>query len=283
MPCWSCSTPTGIRVAECCGLDGTDVDRSHGTVRVLGKGDKERVVPVGEVALEAIDAYLAARGRPRRAALHQRSRGAAHDAERAAHRRQAGAPQRDEPPGDAAYAPPHVRHPHAGRRGGPAPHPGAARAPAALHHPALHAREPRASHEGVRRRPPPRDLTDAMTGERRRVSRDDGGLRAPSRAGGAGRGRPGLDRPDDREGRRAKGPQGLPRPRARGLRGRGGRRVHALRASSRPSSRSIGAICRARRSSWPRTGGWTGCSGGWRPCSPWPTRSRPSSSRAPAT
>ena len=55
---------TGIRVAECCGLDGTDVDRSHGTVRVVGKGDKERVVPVGEVALEAIDAYLAARGRP---------------------------------------------------------------------------------------------------------------------------------------------------------------------------------------------------------------------------
>jgi integrase/recombinase XerC len=55
---------TGIRVAECCGLDGTDVDRSHGTVRVLGKGDKERVVPVGEVALQAIDAYLAARGRP---------------------------------------------------------------------------------------------------------------------------------------------------------------------------------------------------------------------------
>jgi integrase/recombinase XerC len=55
---------TGIRVAECCGLDGTDVDRSHGTVRVLGKGDKERVVPVGEVALEAIDAYLAARGLP---------------------------------------------------------------------------------------------------------------------------------------------------------------------------------------------------------------------------
>jgi integrase/recombinase XerC len=55
---------TGIRVAECCGLDGMDVDRSHGTVRVLGKGDKERVVPVGEVALQAIDAYLAARGRP---------------------------------------------------------------------------------------------------------------------------------------------------------------------------------------------------------------------------
>jgi len=54
---------TGIRVAECCGLDCDDVDRSHGTVRVLGKGDKERVVPVGDAALDALDGYLAARGR----------------------------------------------------------------------------------------------------------------------------------------------------------------------------------------------------------------------------
>ena len=54
---------TGIRAAECCGLDGDDLDRGHGTVRVVGKGDKERVVPVGDVAVEAIDAYLAARGR----------------------------------------------------------------------------------------------------------------------------------------------------------------------------------------------------------------------------
>jgi integrase/recombinase XerC len=52
---------TGIRVAECCGLDAVDLDRSHGTVRVLGKGDKERVVPVGEAALAAVDDYLAAR------------------------------------------------------------------------------------------------------------------------------------------------------------------------------------------------------------------------------
>jgi integrase/recombinase XerC len=52
---------TGIRVAECCGLDCADLDRSRGTVRVLGKGDKERVVPVGEVALAAVDAYLADR------------------------------------------------------------------------------------------------------------------------------------------------------------------------------------------------------------------------------
>src|SRR5262245_5741439 len=56
---------TGIRVAECCGLDCADLDRHQGTVRVLGKGDKERVVPVGDVALEAIDAYLGTRRRSR--------------------------------------------------------------------------------------------------------------------------------------------------------------------------------------------------------------------------
>lgn len=54
---------TGIRVGECCGLDCDDVDRSHRTVRVLGKGDKERVVPVGDTALAALDDYLSARGR----------------------------------------------------------------------------------------------------------------------------------------------------------------------------------------------------------------------------
>ena len=52
---------TGIRAAECRGLDRADVDRSHRTVRVLGKGDKERVVPVGDPALDAIDQYLALR------------------------------------------------------------------------------------------------------------------------------------------------------------------------------------------------------------------------------
>lgn len=54
---------TGIRVGECCGLDCGDVDRSHRTVRVLGKGDKERVVPVGDTALAALDDYLSVRGR----------------------------------------------------------------------------------------------------------------------------------------------------------------------------------------------------------------------------
>ncbi|MUL42165.1 tyrosine recombinase XerC [Streptomonospora sp. PA3] len=58
---------TGIRVAELCGLDVDDVDRERRTLRVRGKGGKERVVPVGAPALEAVGAWLL-EGRPRLAA-----------------------------------------------------------------------------------------------------------------------------------------------------------------------------------------------------------------------
>jgi integrase/recombinase XerC len=54
---------TGARVSELCGLDIDDVDRARRTVRVLGKGAKERTVPLGIPAVEAVDAWLA-RGRP---------------------------------------------------------------------------------------------------------------------------------------------------------------------------------------------------------------------------
>jgi integrase/recombinase XerC len=53
---------TGIRVSELVGLDIDDLDRDRGTVRVFGKGRKERSVPVGSPALRALDAWL---GRPR--------------------------------------------------------------------------------------------------------------------------------------------------------------------------------------------------------------------------
>jgi integrase/recombinase XerC len=56
---------TGIRVAELAGLDVEDVslrDWREGAVRVLGKGRKERVVPVGRQAVEALRAYLGERG-----------------------------------------------------------------------------------------------------------------------------------------------------------------------------------------------------------------------------
>ena len=56
---------TGLRVAECCGLDLDDVDRRRGAVRVMGKGGKERVVPAGDAALEAVEAWLAVRGEGR--------------------------------------------------------------------------------------------------------------------------------------------------------------------------------------------------------------------------
>jgi integrase/recombinase XerC len=45
---------TGIRVSELCGLDVDDVDQGRRTVRVLGKGGKERVVPVGIPADRAV-------------------------------------------------------------------------------------------------------------------------------------------------------------------------------------------------------------------------------------
>jgi integrase/recombinase XerC len=54
---------TGIRVAELCGLDVDDLDESRRTLRVLGKGGKERTVPYGAPA-EAAVADWRDRGRP---------------------------------------------------------------------------------------------------------------------------------------------------------------------------------------------------------------------------
>ncbi len=52
---------SGLRLAELTGLDLADLDLADGLVRVTGKGSKERVVPVGRKAREAIEAWLAAR------------------------------------------------------------------------------------------------------------------------------------------------------------------------------------------------------------------------------
>ncbi len=49
---------SGLRVSELAGLDLDDVDASAGVVRVMGKGGKERVVPLGSAALAALGAYL---------------------------------------------------------------------------------------------------------------------------------------------------------------------------------------------------------------------------------
>jgi len=54
---------TGSRISEAVGLDRDDLDLDVGTARLRGKGGKERIVPVGRYALEAVGAYLV-RSRP---------------------------------------------------------------------------------------------------------------------------------------------------------------------------------------------------------------------------
>jgi integrase/recombinase XerC len=54
---------TGIRVSELCGMDAGGIDHGRRTVRVRGKGDKERTVPVGVPAIRAVTRWLES-GRP---------------------------------------------------------------------------------------------------------------------------------------------------------------------------------------------------------------------------
>jgi integrase/recombinase XerD len=53
----------GLRISELVGLNVDDVDLDEGSVRALGKGSKERVVPLGRYAKRALESYLV-RGRP---------------------------------------------------------------------------------------------------------------------------------------------------------------------------------------------------------------------------
>jgi len=50
---------TGLRVSELLNLRISDVDMRIGCVRCIGKGDKERLVPIGRKAIEAVEQYLA--------------------------------------------------------------------------------------------------------------------------------------------------------------------------------------------------------------------------------
>ena len=52
---------TGMRVAELTGLDVADIDASRRLALVTGKGNKQRVVPFGESAAAALDAWLSRR------------------------------------------------------------------------------------------------------------------------------------------------------------------------------------------------------------------------------
>ena len=61
---WELFYSSGLRLSELTGLSLGDIDEADGTVRVTGKGNKTRVVPVGSLALQALEAWL-----PERAAL----------------------------------------------------------------------------------------------------------------------------------------------------------------------------------------------------------------------
>jgi integrase/recombinase XerD len=53
----------GVRVSELTGLGVEDLSLAEGRMLVRGKGDKERIVPLGRLAVEALESYLT-RGRP---------------------------------------------------------------------------------------------------------------------------------------------------------------------------------------------------------------------------
>jgi integrase/recombinase XerC len=55
---------SGARVAELCGLDLGDIDYERQTIRVLGKGNRERTIPIGNPAMSALKAWLQD-GRPK--------------------------------------------------------------------------------------------------------------------------------------------------------------------------------------------------------------------------
>jgi len=54
---------TGLRVSELCRVGIGDLDLQYGVLRTLGKGSKQRLVPAGKAAIQAVETYLAV-GRP---------------------------------------------------------------------------------------------------------------------------------------------------------------------------------------------------------------------------
>lgn len=52
----------GLRISELCGLSLGDLDRRNRLIRVMGKGSKERIIPIHEKAVESVELYLSRRG-----------------------------------------------------------------------------------------------------------------------------------------------------------------------------------------------------------------------------
>ena len=152
---------TGMRVSELVGGNLTDYDIAAGMVRVRGKGNKERVIPFGRAAAEAIQQYLSEREsliiarlnrglEAEREALFLNGRGTrltARSVERflesirpARRHRGAGHPARP-----AAF----LCHPPARNGSGPAHRPGTARTCESVDHPEVYPPQHRPSHQGL--------------------------------------------------------------------------------------------------------------------------------------
>ena len=164
-PSSRCSTAPGCASASWSGLDLGDLDLDDGLVRVFGKGGKERIVPLGRTARDALGDYLAARPPRARApgrdasdaeAVFLNARGGRLTRQGAwlivRARRRPGRPRRPPVPARAA---PLVRHPHARPRRRHPGGAGAARPRQPLDHAGVHEGVAGAAAGRLRGRPPP--------------------------------------------------------------------------------------------------------------------------------
>ena len=149
---------SGLRVSELAGLDLRSVNFGDGMLLVRGKGRKERIVPFGSKAKQALDDYLPVRERILMEAkksgqtalfLNTQGRPADHPLRRSA-AEEIRADVRAECEGQPALDAARLRFPlaHRGRR--PARHPGNARPPEPCHHAEIHAGVDQAIDRGLR-------------------------------------------------------------------------------------------------------------------------------------
>ncbi len=151
---------SGLRISEALSLKRKDAPlKGRDMLRVMGKGSKTRVVPVLGIAREAVELYL--KHCPMRLGSEDPLFVGAYGKQlspriiqlKIATRPRRARPARD---GDAACAPPLLRHPSFRRGRRLARDPGAARARQPLDHARLYRGRPRAPAQDLRKRPPPR-------------------------------------------------------------------------------------------------------------------------------
>ncbi len=135
---------SGLRLSELAALDVEDVDLYTESVRVFGKGRKERVCPVGVPALEAVQKYRSA------ANVHSHF---------------------DSNFDQSAQTSPQFCHPHARSRRGPAERAGIARPRQSFNDPNIHTRHSRALEESLRR-----GASTRLTSSRCHPERSEGSL-----------------------------------------------------------------------------------------------------------